>query len=325
MNGLISDKLHELEDDNKVDEKNENEIANIIFDKIDINFHILNPKKLLGIFFDGVSPKAKMNLQRQRRIREFYKYNNKCSFKFNSISAGTEFMENISKIIQEKIQKKKEEYQDSTWKNIKVIFSGPDVPGEAEYKIFEYIKENKNLSSNNFPFEKRCIYTTDSDFYLLSLALHKRNILLYNEYNNRFSNPMKKCFFSIDKFRRFILELFPNTNNEEKNKIIDDFICLCFLTESNYLPGVHDVLLDDIIKVYKENYKTIGFINENGKLNEKKLKKFFILLKKEVNPINKMIYYLDNEMNNNSSSNNNQNTTKSTEDDDNNNIIKFGI
>ncbi|ORX83886.1 hypothetical protein BCR32DRAFT_201419, partial [Anaeromyces robustus] len=192
MNGLISDKLHELQKDKSIDSFNEERIVDIIFDKININLHILNPKKVLGIFFDGVPPFAKSSLQRHRRFREFYKYKDKCNFKFNHISIGTEFMKKISDIIQKKIQEKKD--NDSTWRNIKVIFSGPEVPDEGEYKIFEYIRSNKILPSNDFSYEKRCIYTTDSDFYLLSLALHQRNILIYNEINNNFSKKKEFLF-----------------------------------------------------------------------------------------------------------------------------------
>jgi len=324
MNGIISDKLHVFERNKVIDNIEEKEIFNILFGKIEIDVHYLNPKKIIGIFFDGVSPKAKMNLQRQRRIREFYKYKDKCSFNFNYISAGTEFMSKLSEDFKIKIEEKKK--KDSIWKNVKVVFSGPEVPGEADYKIFEYIRDNKNSPSNGSKYEKRCIYTTDSDFYLLSLALHQRNILIYNIYNNNncFNNSKKKNYFSVDKLRLAILELFPNTNKEEKNKIIDDFICLCFFTENNYLPGIYDVIFEDIVKIYNENYKTIGYINNNGRLNEENLKKYFVILNKEITFMNKMIYLLNNEMNNDPLSYNDQNTTKSNDEDDN-EITKFGM
>ncbi|ORX83882.1 hypothetical protein BCR32DRAFT_307636 [Anaeromyces robustus] len=294
MNGLISDKLHDFERDNSIDSLNEKKIAENVFDKIDINLHILNPKKVLGIFFDGVSPFAKISLQRQRRFREYY-----IGFK-------------------KKIQEKKD--NDSTWRNINVIFSGPEVPNEGEYKIFEYIRSNKILSSNDFSYEKRCICTADSDFYLLSLALHQRNILIYNEYSNNFSK--KKNFFSIDKLRHVILSNFPNAIKEDHNKIIDDIICLSFLTENNYLPGVYDIEYDDIIKVYMKFYKTNEFINNNGKLNEKNLKKFLILLRDEICIVNKMIYYLDNEMKDSCFNSDKEISSKFSEEYD--DSIKFG-
>lgn len=81
----------------------------------------------------------------------------------------------------------------------------------------------------------------------------------------------KKNFFSIDKLRRVILSNFPNAIKEDHNKIIDDIICLSFLTENNYLPSiessflpdVYNITYDDIIKVYMKYYKTNEFINNN--------------------------------------------------------------
>jgi len=114
-------------------------LADKIFEKIESIVDFIKPKKFVGIFFDGVSPKAKMNLQRQRRFREYKKYIDICEFPFNNVCAGTEFMEKISDIIQVKIQVKKN--LDKFWENIEVVFSGPNVVGEAEYKIFEHLKK----------------------------------------------------------------------------------------------------------------------------------------------------------------------------------------
>jgi len=322
MNGLISDKLHEFQDEDSIDSRHIIEMTDFIFDRVENMVKRTEPKKYVGIFFDGVSPKAKMNLQRQRRYRECYKYIDKCKFQFNSISPGTEFMGKISEIIQEKIQVKKN--SDRTWKNIEVVFSGPNVVGEAEYKMFEFFNEKNIINSKNVSYEKGCIYSTDSDFIILSLVNHCYKFLIYNEYYNRNNNNfIKKNFFSVGKFRQFIIDLFPKANEKEYDKLINDFICLCFLSENNYLPGIHDVLFDDIVGVYKENYQTIGFINDNGKLNEGRLKKYLYLLKEKTNPINKMIYYLDKM---NSDFINNYNSDKSNNnDDDNNRVIKFGM
>ena len=278
---------------------------------------IIKPKMFVGIFFDGVSPKAKMNLQRQRRFRECKKCIDKCKFKFNNVSTGTKFMEEISDIIQVKIQEKKN--LDKFWENIEVFFSGPNVVGEAENKIFEHLK-GKNIT--NYKKLKGCIYTSDSDFDLLALANHCYDILIYNENANKTFKNHKKCYISIEKFRQIIIDFFEEADIKYHNQLIDDFICLCFLSENNYLPGIHDVLFDDIIEVYKKNRKTIGFINNNGKLNERNLKKYLFKLKEETNSINKMIYYLDKKMDSDSTKNNNSDKTNNN---NNNKTIKFGM
>lgn len=318
-NGLISDKLHELQKDDLIDKYDITKITDIIFEKIDIMVNIMKPKKFVGIFIDSVSPKAKWNLQRHRRIREYSKYSNECSFNFNNISNGTEFMTKFSEFFENKIKIKKN--SDSIWKKIEVVFSGPDVAGEGDYKMFDYIKENNVINSNSKNYEKGCIYSTDSDFYLLLLANHFNSFLVYNEFDNRNNKLKKKVFFSIRKFRQTILDLFPSRSENEHDKLINDFVCLCFLTRNNYLPGIHDVLFDDIVEVYQENYKTIRLTNDNGKLNEKGLKIFFHLLKKKIVPINKMVYFLDNKMKSDFSEK--VNSTMSN-NDDNNLTVKCG-
>ncbi|KAL6631765.1 XRN 5'-3' exonuclease N-terminus-domain-containing protein [Neocallimastix sp. 'constans'] len=283
MNGLISDKLHELETDNLIDKIDDDKLIKFVFEKIDIIIHQLKPRKLLGIFIDGVPPKAKMNIQRQRRIREFYKYHNKY-------------------LIQQ------EKNNDYIWKNIKVVFSGPNVAGEAENKIMKHIKENYQ--------EKTCVYTTDSDFYLYLLSLHRRSFFIYNSIINEKEN---NTYFSIDFLRKHILNMFKDLPREDQNKVIDDFICIMLITENNYLPGIHDVLINDLITNYVENYTNIGFINCNGKLNEKHLKKYFSILNENINIINKMIFLLDNESNSSNKVYNDEFL------DNNNSIIKFEL
>eukprot|EP00833_Pecoramyces_ruminatium_P002767 jgi/Orpsp1_1/1176799/evm.model.c7180000059065.1 len=155
MNGMISDKLHELQRYKSIDNYNNDELATKIFKKIDITFHILKPKKIFGIFFDGVSPLAKMNLQRQRRIRELKKYKDKCSFNFNSTSCGTKFMNELTEKIQEMIDEKK--HNNNSWKNVLVLYLGSNAIGEAEHNIFKYIKKQKYSNGNIY------IYTNYSD------------------------------------------------------------------------------------------------------------------------------------------------------------------
>ncbi|ORX59232.1 hypothetical protein BCR36DRAFT_89796 [Piromyces finnis] len=317
MNGLVSNKLHSLKD--SIDEYSIEELTDSIFDLIDIETNTFKPRKCVGIFFDGVSPKAKMNIQRQRRIREYYKYKDRCNFQFNSISIGTEFFTQISNIIHEKIKKIKED-SNLIWNKVKVVFSGPDVVGEAEQKIFDFIKQNsKNTLENG------CIYTSDSDFYLLALANRQYHLLVYNDCNCNIKNnkSMKRNFFSVKKLYQYILSHFQKVQEENQRKIIDDFVCLCFLTENNYLPGIHDVQFNDIFEIYKENWKTIGFINNNGKLNEENLKKFLSKLNDKVSIKNKIIYHLDEKFIN--FCNGKEDNINSNNDEDRNYIIKYEL
>ena len=94
---------------------------------------------------DGVAPRAKMNQQRTRRFRKT-KMNqsdidsmsrmgldHKDMFNSDKISAGTEFMQNLSIAFKEFIEDRIK--NDSLWEDLKVIFTGSEVPGEGEHKV----------------------------------------------------------------------------------------------------------------------------------------------------------------------------------------------
>lgn len=53
-------------------------------------------------------------------------------FDSNVISPGTEFMKRVKQALEYYINHRIQYY--SGWKNLKVIFSGSDVPGEGEHK-----------------------------------------------------------------------------------------------------------------------------------------------------------------------------------------------
>jgi 5'-3' exoribonuclease 1 len=108
---------------------------------------IVKPKVSVFLAIDGVAPRAKLNQQRSRRFRsakdrldamqESQRKNRTPIsasaegedglFDSNCITPGTEFMTRVSKTIQFFIRKKIKE--DVLWRNLKVIFSGPEVPG----------------------------------------------------------------------------------------------------------------------------------------------------------------------------------------------------
>ena len=122
---------------------------------------IVKPKVSVFMAIDGVAPRAKLNQQRSRRFRSAKdlaeatelkadaKNGNKGGkgkggssnadsgllsdrqvFDSNCITPGTEFMERISNCIKYFIRKKIKE--DPLWRNLKVIYSGHEIPGEGE-------------------------------------------------------------------------------------------------------------------------------------------------------------------------------------------------
>jgi 5'-3' exoribonuclease 1 len=123
----------------------ESEIFYNVFLYVDRMVHLVKPKKVLMISADGVAPRAKMNQQRTRRFRKTKMNQSDIDsmsrmgldhndmFNSDKISAGTEFMQNLSiafkGFIEDRIK------NDILWEDLKVIFTGSEVPGEGEHKV----------------------------------------------------------------------------------------------------------------------------------------------------------------------------------------------
>ena len=287
---------------------------------IDKIFHLIKPKKLLMISADGVAPRAKMNQQRSRRFRKNTNITNeeklllqekgldeKNIFNSDSISAGTKFMYNLSIFMNNFIEEKKQ--NDIMWKNINVLFTGSDVPGEGEHKILEYIRNYK--SSNEYVKNtKHCIYGLDADLIMLSLITHEPNFIIlredtflmkkreklqkkYGEDNNN-GNDKENLYeiILVSVLREYLelefLELKPKIKfSFNIERIIDDFVFFCFFVGNDFLPNLNSLdietgALDYIFAFYKDCLPELDdYITYHGKINYEKAKKIFALLAKQ--------------------------------------------
>ena len=148
---------------------------------------------------DGVAPRAKMNQQRSRRFRSAKDLAEATkskritpidgsdagavdpyagAFDSNCITPGTEFLLRISNCIRYFIRKKIKE--DPLWRNLKVIFSGPEVPGEGEHKIMQFIRDMRNDPGYK-PNTRHCMYGQDADLIMLGLVSHEPHFTLLRE------------------------------------------------------------------------------------------------------------------------------------------------
>ena len=199
INGIIHNVSHSNNIVNSIisNSKPMKDIYHDVCETIDYILKLIKPKKLLMISADGVAPRAKMNQQRSRRFRkttniteedleQIKKLNLDINKQFNSdaISAGTEFMFNLSEFINNYIEEKRsnKNKKDEIWKNINVLFTGSDVPGEGEHKILEYIR-NYKVSNEYVNNCKHCIYGLDADLIMLSLITHEPNFIILREDN----------------------------------------------------------------------------------------------------------------------------------------------
>ena len=300
-------------------------------DTIDKLFQIINPKKLLMISVDGVAPRTKMNQQRIRRYRKNTNISNEelevikekgldINNQFNSdaISAGTKFMFDLTTYIKNFIIKKKK--SDLNWTKIEIILTGADVPGEGEHKILEYIR---NLKSSEQYQEniRHCIYGLDADLVMLALISHEPNIVLLREDTILQKKKQKLLsqkgieyiidtskaeepyeFFLISVLREYLELEFYEIQKKLKfefnmERIIDDFIFLCFFIGNDFLPNLYSFsietgAMDYLFEFYKDCLPDLeGYITEQGKIDFSRAKKIFNLLaKKELHSLDMLLY-----------------------------------
>ena len=195
MNGIIHNCTHPGDQDVSKS-LSQREMMLAIFRYIDrCVSEIVKPKKLLYLAIDGVAPRAKLNQQRARRFRSAQDREESIikakqrgetvdeanMFDSNCITPGTEFMDTVCIHIRWFIKKKVKE--DPLWRDLEIIFSGGDVPGEGEHKIMAYIRDAR-AKPDYEPNLRHCMYGQDADLIMLGLCTHEPHFMLLREVIN---------------------------------------------------------------------------------------------------------------------------------------------
>jgi 5'-3' exoribonuclease 1 len=174
-----------------------------IFLYVDRLYKMVQPNQVLYLAVDGTAPRAKMNQQRSRRFRsakeaeqlaadlaarenfkgkEMQSEADKKRFDSNCITPGTDFMLKLSLALQKWVDYKLK--TDPFWMNgATVIVSGPDVPGEGEHKVMDFIRESQadykktGKSSDVYgPGWTHVLYGLDADLIMVRTT----SILVFN-------------------------------------------------------------------------------------------------------------------------------------------------
>ena len=299
--------------------KKMDEIFSAIYNYINFLVNHVRPRKRIYIAIDGVAPKAKMNNQRQRRYHsarankslneflteELHSDQGIVSFKNNSITPGTEFM--IDLITQIKFFIKRKIHEDDNWKNIEVIFSGGDVPGEGEHKIMDWLRGWKQSIDYNIN-ESHCVYSSDADLIFLSMSLHLPKMIIIretlkfddkkvNSATKRHHEEQKIELLFINLLREYFLLEFEAdkkkyTHPFDIERLIDDFIFISFFIGNDFLHKLYCMStkkgnFDEIIDIFKDTLPTLGdYLTDKGRINWVPFLKF---LKRISHLENKMI------------------------------------
>lgn len=305
MNSILHNCTHG--DGSEVNSRlSEEEVYSKIFSYIDHLFHTIKPKQTFYMAIDGVAPRAKMNQQRARRFRTAMDAEKALQkaiengdelpkgepFDSNAITPGTEFMakltENLKYFIHDKIT------NDTRWQNVKVIFSGHEVPGEGEHKIMDYIRAIRAQEDYN-PNTRHCIYGLDADLIILGLSTHDHHFCLLREevtFGKRSSSVKTletQNFFllHLSILREYLALEFEEITDSVQfeydfERVLDDFIFVLFTIGNDFLPNLPDLHLKKgafpvLLQTFKEALQHMdGYINEQGKIN---LARFSIWLK----------------------------------------------
>ncbi|KAH8831417.1 exonuclease II [Flagelloscypha sp. PMI_526] len=280
----------------------EEQIFTSIFTYVDHLFGKIKPKKLFFMAVDGVAPRAKMNQQRSRRFRtakearevrekaerKGEKLPEEKAFDSNCITPGTPFMARLSEQLRYFVNKKITE--DSNWRDIQVVLSGHEVPGEGEHKIMEYIRLSRAQPDYN-PNVRHCLYGLDADLIMLGLLSHDPHFCLLRE-EVKFGPSSKKKNTTLESMNFYLLHLslmreyldlefkeieptLPFTYSLER--VIDDFILLAVFVGNDFLPNlpdlhIHENGLEKLFDIYKKVLPSLdGYVNENGTINTKRL------------------------------------------------------
>lgn len=232
-----------------------------LFRLIDVVVQVIMPKKIIYISFDGVPPLAKTHKKRQDHYKNDIERDPN-GFNFRTLCKSGAFIQDLQeRLIQKIIEHSR---VNSLWYKNKVIVSPFLRQGEAEHKLFEFIRSR--------PEQDLCIVSSDADLIFLSLLV-KQSIKIVRkkkfsgkEYNNYGSGLLFTNndfeMIDIDEVRAKIQSVCHKDNIEH---YIEDFVVLSFILGNDYVPPIPDLkeikfatILNAYRNIPEEMYLTDG-------------------------------------------------------------------
>lgn len=290
MNGIIHSCTHSNDAELVTTSMKEQFIR--IFQFTDKVCKLVGPRKVIYLAVDGVAPRAKMNQQRSRRFRSSMEREqlmrdvamtggdvDEDSFDSNCITPGTDFMFKLGVAFRAWLDHKVA--NDPFYQEPLVIFSGPDIPGEGEHKIMDYVREQSAKEGWDTQL-RHCFYGLDADLIMLSLVTHQPNFRLLREKVFVRKNKKQKDPLAFSRYDFEILEVamlremielqLADDGRRDKERVVDDFVFMCMLIGNDFLPHVPhlDLLsgaLDICLNTYNGLFKVGGYLTDKEEIH----------------------------------------------------------
>lgn len=203
---------------------------------------------------------------------------------------------------------------DEFWKNgADVIVSGPDVPGEGEHKVMDFIRECQDRTaagqalehpSHYKPDYTHVLYGLDADLIMLGLVTHEPRFLLLREKmsvvmagRGRHKYRKKKDMLQYDENDFEVLDLsglrqmlalqFRQFADDGRlatefdlERVIDDFVFMCMLVGNDFLPRCPHLEIDSGgISLMMSNYIDMltewgGYLSKKEKIHPQRFEQF---------------------------------------------------
>ena len=199
----------------------------------------IKPGSVVYIGKDGLEPTAKLGTTRER-----LKGKQKTPLAVEVIKPTGPHSRDQN--LRDRISLLKE--NDRHWRNLEVIYDPRSSPGEAEVKFLQYLRNDESAARMSW-----CVYSNDSDFVPLLLALHRHNLWV---------RPFKDANWNIDLIHAEIAAMFDGSNES-----VDDFIALMSLVGNDFLPRITGI--DEAVSAYQT---ITGHLVVNGDIDPMVLK-----------------------------------------------------
>ena len=335
MNGLVHPCCHP---EGREAPKTEHDMCLAVFRELDRIFKAVRPRKLVFMALDGVAPRAKQNQQRSRRFKaareakeaeedkeklrnDFLKMGKvppprkKASWDHNVITPGTAFMDTLSKYLRFYIHTRLT--HNPAWKDVTIIFSDSNTPGEGEHKIMEFIRLQR-VKPGYDPNLKHVIHGLDADLIMLALATHEANFFIlreevifggkrterrvmrtalakkaiaagttnsnmgdsFDDHDDLIADRKPLEILSVSILREYLAHEFRNDAFSsplpfpyEFERVVDDFVFLCFFVGNDFLPhlpslDIREGALDLLMDLYRQRLPALGgYLSNNGEVN----------------------------------------------------------